>query len=107
MKKVLDKIAITGGKGLLGSQFKKKYGKVYKIISYPHRLENFEKVIIHGFDFFIDSKSHYNESFIIKWLIDLGINKKGGKHNMMAEKQFIEKLINKNQVILLKDYLQQ
>ena len=44
MKKVLDKIAITGGKGLLGSQFKKKYGKVYKIISYPHRLENFEKV---------------------------------------------------------------
>ena len=70
-------------------------------------VENFEKVIIHGFDFFIDSKSHYNESFIIKWLIDLGINKKGGKHNMMAEKQFIEKLINKNQVILLKDYLQQ
>ena len=70
-------------------------------------VENFEKVIIHGFDFFIDSKAHYNENFMIKWLIDLGINKKGVKHNTVAEKQFIEKLINENQVILLKDYLQQ
>ena len=70
-------------------------------------VENFEKVIIHGFDFFIDSKAHYNENFMIKWLIDLGINKKGVKHNIVAEKRFIEKLINENQVILLKDYLQQ
>ena len=68
-------------------------------------VENFEKVIIHGFDFFIDSKSHYNNNFINKWLIDWGINKKGGKHNMIAEKQFIEKLIQEKQVILLKEYL--
>ena len=67
--------------------------------------ENFEKVLIHGFDFFIDSKSHYNNNFINKWLIDWGINKKGGKHNMIAEKQFIEKLIQEKQVILLKEYL--
>ena len=32
-------------------------------------VENFEKVLIHGFDFFIDSKSHYNDNFINKWLI--------------------------------------
>ena len=44
MKKVLDKIVITGGNGLLGSQFKKKYGKKFRIISYPHRLEDFKKV---------------------------------------------------------------
>ena len=69
-------------------------------------VENFEKVIIHGFDFFIDSKSHYNDNFITKWLIDWEINKKGGKHNMIAEKQFIEKLIQEKQVILLKEYLQ-
>jgi len=69
-------------------------------------VENFEKVFIHGFDFFIDSKSHYNENLINKWLIDRGINKKGGKHNMIAEKQFIEKLIQEKQVILLKEYLQ-
>ena len=70
-------------------------------------VENFEKVLIHGFDFFIDSKSHYNENLINKWLIDRGINKKGGKHNMMAEKQYVEKLIHEKQVILLKEYLQQ
>ena len=29
-------------------------------------VENFEKVLIHGFDFFIDSKSHYNNNFINK-----------------------------------------
>ena len=69
-------------------------------------LENFEKVIIHGFDFFIDSKSHYNDNFITKWLIDWGINKKGGKHNMMAEKVYIEKLIQDKKVIQLKECLQ-
>jgi len=69
-------------------------------------VENFEKVIIHGFDFFIDSKSHYNDNFITKWLINLGINKKGGKHNMMAEKIYIEKLIQDKKVIQLKEYLQ-
>ena len=69
-------------------------------------VENFEKVIIHGFDFFIDSKSHYNDNFITKWLIDWGINKKGGKHNMMTEKIYIEKLIQDKKVIQLKEYLQ-
>ena len=69
-------------------------------------VENFEKVIIHGFDFFIDSKSHYNDNFITKWLIDWGINKKGGKHNMMAEKIYIEKLIQDKKVIQLQEYLQ-
>ena len=69
-------------------------------------VEYFEKVLIHGFDFFIDSKSHYNDNFINKWLIEKGINKKGGKHNMIAEKQFIEKLVQEKQVILLKEYLQ-
>ena len=69
-------------------------------------LENFEEVIIHGFDFFIDSKSHYNDNFITKWLIDWGINKKGGKHNMMTEKIYIEKLIQNKKVIQLKEYIQ-
>ena len=68
-------------------------------------VENFEKVLIHGFDFFIDSKSHYNDNFINKWLIEKGINKKGGKHNMMAEKIYIEKLIQDKKVIQLKEYL--
>jgi hypothetical protein len=70
-------------------------------------LENFEKVFIHGFDFFIDSKIHYNENIIIKWLIDWGINKKAGKHNMIAEKQYIDKLIRGNKVTPLKENLKQ
>jgi len=69
-------------------------------------VENFENVIIHGFDFFIDSKSHYNDNFITKCLIDWGINKKAGKHNMMAEKIYIEKLIKDKKIIQLKEYLQ-
>jgi len=69
-------------------------------------IENFEKVIIHGFDFFIDSKSHYNDNFITKWLINWGINKKGGKHNMMAEKIYVEKLIQDKKVVQLTEYLQ-
>ena len=68
-------------------------------------LENYKKVIIHGFDFFIDSKTHYNENFINKWLIDLGLNKKAGKHNMDAEKKYINTQIQENKVIQLKEYL--
>ena len=70
-------------------------------------LRNYKKVIIHGFDFFIDSKTHYNENIIIKWLIDWGINKKAGKHNMIAEKQYIDKLIRENKVTPLKGNLKQ
>ena len=68
-------------------------------------LGNYKKVIIHGFDFFIDSKTHYNENFINKWLIDLGLNKKAGKHNMDAEKKYINSKIQENKVIQLKEYL--
>ena len=68
-------------------------------------LENYKKVIIHGFDFFIDSKTHYNENFINKWLIDLGLNKKGEKHNMEAEKKYVESKIHENKVSRLKEYL--
>ena len=68
-------------------------------------LGNYKKVIIHGFDFFIDSKTHYNENFINKWLIELGLNKKAGKHNMDAEKKYIDTQIQENKVIQLKEYL--
>ena len=68
-------------------------------------MEIYKKVIIHGFDFFIDSKTHYNENIINKWLIDLGLNKKAGKHNMDAEKKYIDTQIQENKVIQLKKYL--
>ena len=68
-------------------------------------LGNYKIVIIHGFDFFIDSKTHYNENFINKWLIDIGLNKKGVKHDMDAEKKYINTKIQENKVIQLKEYL--
>ena len=44
-KKVYKKrIVITGKSGLLGSTFFKKYSHKYKIISYPHRIENTTKL---------------------------------------------------------------
>ena len=44
MNKVLKKkIIITGGKGMLGNHFYKKYKNAFRIIKYPYRIENFKK----------------------------------------------------------------
>ena len=44
MKKTYKKkIVITGGSGLLGSYFYKKYKNIYSITKYPHRIEKFKK----------------------------------------------------------------
>ena len=44
MNKVFKKkIVITGGRGLLGSNFYFKYKKQYNIIRYPYRIEHFSK----------------------------------------------------------------
>ena len=44
MKKIYKKkIVITGGSGLLGNYFYKKYKNIYTITKYPHRIEKFKK----------------------------------------------------------------
>ena len=58
MKKASKKkIVITGGKGLLGSNFYTKYKKQYNIIRYPNRIEHFSKfqkwLKNKNFDYFI------------------------------------------------------
>ena len=68
-------------------------------------IENFNRVYIHGFDFFIDSKTHYNDGKIKKWLIENGLIKKAQKHNTAKEKQYIEKLISQGKIIKLVDFL--
>jgi hypothetical protein len=68
-------------------------------------LDNFDKVVIHGFDFFIDSQTHYNENPLMRWLIEKHIVKKATKHNMSDEKKYIESLLLSKKVVLLKDYL--
>ena len=51
------KIVITGGKGLLGSNFYIRYKKQYNIIKYPYRIEHFSKfqkwIRNRNFDYFI------------------------------------------------------
>ena len=68
-------------------------------------IENFDRVFIHGFDFFIDSKTHYNDGKIKKWLIENGLIKKAQKHNTTKEKQYIEKLIFQGKIIKLVDII--
>ena len=43
IKKYKKKIVITGGSGLLGKYFYRKYKNVYKIIKYPYRIEKFKR----------------------------------------------------------------
>ena len=58
MKTVCKKVvAITGGNGLIGSNFIKKLSNKYKILKYPHRIEKIRKfnnwIKKNDFDYFI------------------------------------------------------
>ena len=55
-------------------------------------MENFENVTIHGFDFFINSKSHYYNSKLSSFFNQFILNK-GYKHNNKKEKEFVENMI--------------
>ena len=68
-------------------------------------LAHYKKVIIHGFDFFMDSQEHYYDSVINKLFVNSGIIKRGSKHNNRAEKKFVTELINKNKVITLDKFI--
>lgn len=69
-------------------------------------LEHFEQVVIHGYDFFIDSQTHYNETPLMRWLIDKGIVKKGAKHDLSNEKAFVEYMMVQGRIIKLTDIKQ-
>jgi hypothetical protein len=68
-------------------------------------LERFERVVIHGFDFFIDTVAHYHDRPVTRWLIERGIIRKAGKHDMRQEKAFVERLILDGRVLRLGDHL--
>ena len=65
-------------------------------------LNNFEKVYIHGFDFFINSKAHYYDSKLMNFVNNKILNK-GHKHNNEHERDYVEKLINNKEIKLLND----
>ena len=66
-------------------------------------IKNYNEVIIHGFDFFQDSKAHYYDNSLSKLLIKNNIIKKGQKHNNILEKEFVNGLIVENKIKTLKD----
>jgi len=67
-------------------------------------MDRFDEVIIHGFDFFIDSKAHYNDQKWMNWLIQIGVIKKASKHDMKSEKQFVENLLSTGKIKKLSEY---
>ena len=69
-------------------------------------IENYDKVIIHGFDFFENGKEHYYDSYLTKKIANLKIVGKAKKHDNVSEKLFVQDLIRKKQVIQLSNYLQ-
>jgi hypothetical protein len=69
-------------------------------------LDNYKKVVIHGFDFFLDGKEHYYDSFLIKKISNFKIVGKAKKHDNIGEKEFVKSLINKNKIIQLSDYIE-
>ena len=66
-------------------------------------LKNYNEVIIHGFDFFQESKAHYYDNSLSKLLIKNNIIKKGQKHNNILEKEFVNGLIDENKIKTLKN----
>ena len=56
-------------------------------------IENFRQVYIYGFDFFINSKSHYFDNKIISTLKNKGVIPKAKKHDMYKEKAYIDNLL--------------
>jgi len=56
-------------------------------------MENYEQVYIYGFDFFIDSKSHYFDNKLMSTLKNSGIIPKAKKHDTYKEKIYIDNLI--------------
>ncbi len=64
-------------------------------------LENYDEVVIHGFDFFLSSKGHYNDSIITRWLIASGLMKKAKNHDLFGEKNYVRSLHQSEKLKLL------
>lgn len=68
-------------------------------------IENYKKVIIHGFDFFLTGKEHYYDSNIKKKIANLKIFGAAKKHNNIGERDFVRSLLKQNRLMELSDYI--
>tara|TARA_B100000029_G_scaffold142722_1_gene137960 strand:+ start:5163 stop:5777 length:615 start_codon:yes stop_codon:yes gene_type:complete len=70
-------------------------------------IENYDKVIIHGFDFFENGKEHYYDSYLTKKIANLKIVGKGKKHDNEGEKLFVQGLVQEKKIVQLTEYLKE
>jgi len=55
-------------------------------------------ISLHGFDFFVSSKGHYFDSRFKRWLKESGIIKKAAKHQILQEKQLVDRLMDEGRL---------
>ena len=67
-------------------------------------LENYKSVVIHGFDFFIDSREHYFDSKFKKWIYN-NLYTLGKKHDTQIEMDYIHHQIKIGRIKLLKNHI--
>ena len=113
IKRTSNRLGLNTNQYELISEEKMKYYEKISKIKRPTTgfnsilwaVENYKKVIIHGFDFFQKSKEHYYDSYILKKISNLKIMQKAKKHDNLSEKLFVEKLLLDKKVIKLTDYI--
>lgn len=59
-------------------------------------------VTLHGFDFFVGSTAHYYDGPLKRWLKEKGLIRKARKHDVSGEKAFVEDLIHRGELKILK-----
>lgn len=67
-------------------------------------LENYKRVVIHGFDFFINSKEHYFDSKLKKWISN-NLYTPAKKHNTQIEMDFIHNQVKIGNIELLENHI--
>ena len=67
-------------------------------------MENYNRVIIHGFDFFTISKNHYFDSRIRKWFYN-NFYTLAKKHDVKKEMDYVNTLIKNKKILLLNELL--
>ena len=70
-------------------------------------LDNYKRIFIHGFDFFLKGKEHYYDSSIRKKIANLKIVGTAKKHDNEAERLFVQGLVQEKRIVQLTEYLKE
>ncbi len=70
-------------------------------------LDNYKKIFIYGFDFFLKGKEHYYDSSIRKKIANLNIIATAKKHDNEGERLFVQGLVQEKRIVQLTEYLKE